>query len=89
MTTTNLSERSLGWLRYLYRKAKTPDDWSKEGTLGPYIRNPNDSNAPLPGRELPIGCVSGAAAHPNLAYRVPGSRRPVLESRRVSQSEQT
>ena len=23
-----LDEHSLGWLRYLYRKATTPDDWS-------------------------------------------------------------
>ena len=31
-----LSERSLGWLRYLYRKAKTPDDWSREGHPHPH-----------------------------------------------------
>ena len=36
MTTTNLSERSLGWLRYLYRKARTPDDWSREGHPHPH-----------------------------------------------------
>ena len=36
MTTTNLSERSLGWLRYLYRKARTPDDWSREGQPHPH-----------------------------------------------------
>ncbi len=36
MTTANLSERSLGWLRYLYRKAKTPDDWSREGQPHPH-----------------------------------------------------
>ncbi len=32
--TTNpqqLSERARGWLRFLYRKATTNDDWSKEG----------------------------------------------------------
>ena len=33
---TQLSERSLGWLRYLYRKAKTPDDWSREGHPHPH-----------------------------------------------------
>ena len=33
---TQLSERSLGWLRYLYRKAKTPDDWSREGRPHPH-----------------------------------------------------
>lgn len=26
MTTTALSDRSLGWLRYLSRKANTPDE---------------------------------------------------------------
>ncbi len=25
------SDRSRGWLRYLYRKATTPDDWDKDG----------------------------------------------------------
>ncbi len=25
------SERSRGWLRYLYRKATTPDNWDKDG----------------------------------------------------------
>ena len=28
---TKLDERSLGWLRYLYRKAKTPDNWDRDG----------------------------------------------------------
>ncbi len=26
-----LGERSLGWLRFLHRKATTPDDWSRQG----------------------------------------------------------
>jgi hypothetical protein len=26
-----LSDRDLGWLRYLYRKATTPDSWDKDG----------------------------------------------------------
>jgi len=30
-TGGGLSERSLGWLRYLDRKAHTPDDWSRSG----------------------------------------------------------
>ncbi len=25
------SDRSRGWLRYLYRKATTPDNWDKDG----------------------------------------------------------
>ncbi len=29
--TSGLSERSLGWLRYLDRKAHTPDDWTRSG----------------------------------------------------------
>ena len=28
---STLGERSLGWLRYLHRKAVTPDDWSRQG----------------------------------------------------------
>ena len=38
-TSTQLSERSLGWLRYLYRKAKTRDDWSREGQPHPHWDN--------------------------------------------------
>ena len=30
------SARCRGWLRYLYRKATTPDDWSKEGRPHPH-----------------------------------------------------
>ena len=30
------STRCRGWLRYLYRKATTPDDWSKEGRPHPH-----------------------------------------------------
>ena len=36
VNATKLSERSLGWLRYLYRKAKTADDWSREGHPHPH-----------------------------------------------------
>ncbi len=31
MSNVVLSDRSLGWLRYLHRKAHTPDDWSRAG----------------------------------------------------------
>ena len=31
MTPTTLDDRSLGWLRYLHRKATPPDDWSRTG----------------------------------------------------------
>jgi hypothetical protein len=30
-----LSGRSRGWLKYLHRKANTPDDWSREGHPSP------------------------------------------------------
>ena len=39
MTGSNpapLDDRSLGWLRYLHRKATTPDDWSREGQPHPH-----------------------------------------------------
>ncbi|HAZ35462.1 MAG TPA: hypothetical protein DCY69_01880, partial [Acidimicrobiaceae bacterium] len=31
-----LDDRSLGWLRYLHRKATTPDDWSRDGQPHPH-----------------------------------------------------
>lgn len=31
-----LDDRSLGWLRYLHRKATTPDDWSRAGRPHPH-----------------------------------------------------
>jgi len=31
-----LSERSIGWLRHLHRKAHTPDDWSRTGRPHPH-----------------------------------------------------
>jgi hypothetical protein len=31
MTPSALSERDLGWLRYLHRKATTPDSWDRDG----------------------------------------------------------
>ncbi len=33
---TELSDRSLGWLRYLYWKAHTLDDWDCEGRPHPH-----------------------------------------------------
>ena len=33
---TPLDEPSLGWLRYLHRKATTPDDWSRGGQPHPH-----------------------------------------------------
>ena len=29
--TGALSDRDLGWLRYLHRKATTPDSWDRDG----------------------------------------------------------
>jgi len=31
-----LDDRSLGWLRYLYRKATTADNWDREGRPHPH-----------------------------------------------------
>ena len=39
---TALSDRSLGWLRYLHRKAHTPDDWSRDGRPHPHWDNRSD-----------------------------------------------
>src|SRR5207244_9027859 len=39
MTPTTLDDRSLGWLRYLHRKATTPDDWSQAGHPHPHWDN--------------------------------------------------
>jgi hypothetical protein len=40
--TTELSDRSLGWLRYLHRKAHTPDDWNREGRPHPHWDDRSD-----------------------------------------------
>jgi hypothetical protein len=40
-----LSDRNLGWLRYLYRKATTPDSWDREGH--PHDHWDNLSDAPM------------------------------------------
>jgi hypothetical protein len=32
-----LSDRSLGWLRYLSRKVAMPDDWSRGGHPHPHL----------------------------------------------------
>ena len=49
------SERSRGWLRYLYRKAITPDNWDKDGEAHPhwdaYTREPTASWARMDLRE--------------------------------------
>ncbi len=42
MTQPHLSERSLGWLRYLYRKAHTEDSWDHDGQPHPHWDNRSD-----------------------------------------------
>src|SRR5260370_24943061 len=37
-----LSERSVGWLRYLWRKATTPDTWDRDGRPHPHWDNRSD-----------------------------------------------
>ena len=34
-----LTERSRGWLRYLHRKATTPDNWDKDSQPHPHWDN--------------------------------------------------
>jgi hypothetical protein len=36
MTVPTLDRRAQGWLRYLYRKATTPDDWDRSGEPHPH-----------------------------------------------------
>jgi len=36
LTDTVLGDRALGWLRFLHRKATTPDDWSASGRPAPW-----------------------------------------------------
>jgi hypothetical protein len=42
---TELSARSLGWLRYLDRKAHTPDNWNRDGR--PHAHWDNRSDPPM------------------------------------------
>ena len=37
-----LSDRSAGWLRYLHRKATTPDNWDRDGHPHPHWDNRSD-----------------------------------------------
>ncbi|MDJ0867675.1 MAG: hypothetical protein QNK03_16345 [Myxococcota bacterium] len=43
--TPHLSDRSRGWLRFVWDKATTPDDWSSAGTPNPWWDR--DSTAPM------------------------------------------
>jgi hypothetical protein len=43
--SSTLSDRDLGWLRYLYRKATTPDNWEREGR--PHEHWDNTSDPPM------------------------------------------
>jgi hypothetical protein len=40
-----LSDRDLGWLRYLHRKATTPDSWDRDGH--PHEHWDNKSDPPM------------------------------------------
>jgi hypothetical protein len=42
---TDLSARSLGWLRYLHRKAHIPDNWDRDGR--PHLHWDNRSDPPM------------------------------------------
>ena len=39
---SELSDRSLGWLRHVHRKATTPDDWSRAGRPHPHWDDRSD-----------------------------------------------
>jgi hypothetical protein len=41
-SATALSDRDLGWLRYLFRKATTPDSWDRESHPHPHWDNASD-----------------------------------------------
>lgn len=47
---TPLTDRDLGWLRYLYRKATTPDKWDRTA----FERRPGESS-----RHIPVGAEPG------------------------------
>jgi hypothetical protein len=38
----SLDERAVGWLRYLHRKATTPDDWNRDGRPHPHWDDVSD-----------------------------------------------
>lgn len=74
MTTGELSERSLGWLRYRHRKAYTPDDWSRRGQPHPHG---DDRSAPPPMASWHrFDLVNSASAMRLMAHRTPAWTEP-------------
>ena len=65
------SDRSRGWLRYLYRKATTPDDWDKDGQ--PHAHWDDVTNEPLASWHR-MDLVRTSFAMPLLANRTPAWR---------------
>jgi hypothetical protein len=68
MTTGELSDRSLGWLRYLHRKAHTPDDWSRRGQPHPHW---DDRSDPPMASWHRFDLVDSAYAMGLMAHRTP------------------
>ena len=75
MTTGELSERSLGWLRYLHRKAHTPDDWSRCGQ--PHAHWDDRSDPPMASWHR-FDLVDSAYAMGLMAHRTPAWTEPYV-----------
>lgn len=65
------SDRSRGWLRYLYRKATTPDNWDKDGR--PHAHWDDVTNEPMASWHR-MDLVRSSFAIPLMADRTPAWR---------------
>ena len=70
-----LSERSLGWLRYLHRKAHTPDDWSRSGH--PHLHWDDRSDPPMASWHR-FDLVDSSYAMGLMAHRTPAWTEPYV-----------
>lgn len=70
---TGLSERSLGWLRYLHRKAHTADNWNRHGRPHPHW---DDRSDPPVGNKHRSDLVDSALAMGLMAHRTPAWTEP-------------
>jgi len=70
-----LSDRSLGWLRYLHRKAHTPDDWSRDGQPNPHW---DDRSDPPMASWHRFDLVDSSYAMGLMAHRTPAWTEPYV-----------
>ena len=70
-----LSERSLGWLRYLHRKAHTADDWSRTGRPHPHW---DDRSDPPMASWHRFDLVDSSYAMGLMAHRTPAWTEPYV-----------